>query len=128
MKKVEMIDYIAECLSLFELPLVRSGLSENYMPLPAEIERYPYADVLAAYKWIKSIREGAYLDWKRVWNENKPHIWELREESDFAYTEIKIIKRLQHELRVRFTIKSQRPKIFKKGYQDNVRKSLKKKD
>jgi hypothetical protein len=122
-----MLEDLAKKLAEFELPLTRSGLPENYLTIPDIAEKVPIAVVREAWKWAVAIRENEYRKWLRVWRENTPEQWEMYDLYDHSFEEIRILKGLQHNVRVAFTVKKNRPRLFKKGYQDYVTKAIQQK-
>lgn len=125
MKKTEMLAAIVKMLAEFELPLTRTGLPEHYLTVPDIAPDATMDVVREAYKWAEAIKQNQYRDWKRVWNENTPEEWAGLELHDFNFEELKILNNLQHQVRVAFTVKKNRPRLFKKGYQDGLRKAIK---
>ena len=125
MKKTEMLAAITAMLADFELPLTRSGLPKNYMIVPDIAEQATMDVVREAYKWARAITDDELRAWRRVWRENTPEQWEgLTMHDGFNFEEVKILNGLQHKVRVAFTIKKNRPRLFKKGYQDGLRKAI----
>jgi hypothetical protein len=125
MKKTDMLAEIVKMLAEFELPLTRTGLQEHYLTVP-DIAPEATTDVVReAYDWAVAIKLNQYRDWKRVWNENTPEQWAGLELHAFNFEELKILNSLQHKVRVAFTVKKNRPRLFKKGYQDGLRKAIK---
>lgn len=128
MKKTDMLAEIVKMFAEFELPLVRSGLPEHYLEVPDIASEAPMIIIREAYKWALAIKEVQYRDWRRVWVENTPEQWEGLTMHDFNFEEVKILNGLQHKIRVAFTIKKNRPRLFKKGYQDGFRKAIEQKE
>lgn len=124
MKKTEMLAEIVKMLAEFEHPLTRSGLPEHYLVVPDIAPDATMDIVREAYKWAISIRSEQYREWLRVWKENTPEQWEGLMLHDFNFEEVKILNGLQHKVRVAVTIKKNRPRLFKKGYQDGLRKAI----
>ena len=124
MTKNEMLANIVKMLADFELPLTRSGLPEHYLEIPDIAEQATMDVVREAYKWALNIYEFEYRAWLRVWKENTQDQWEMLLLHDFHFEEVKILNNLQHKVRVAFTIKKNRPRLFKKGYQDGLRKAI----
>jgi hypothetical protein len=128
MKKIDMITELVKMIALFELPLRRTGLPEGYIKVPKDIEKMPISVVRDAYKWAKNLFENQYRDWVRVWRENTPEEWEgLLLYDDLDFEEVKILKDLQHKLRVAITVRKSRPSLLKKGYQKKFQNELERK-
>ncbi len=127
MKKTEMLAEIVKLLAEFELPLTRTGLPERYLVVPEIAPDASMEVIREAYDWITDIRIKQYRDWKRVWIENTPEQWAGLLLHDFCFEEVTILNKLQHALRVAFTIKKNRPRLFKKGYQNDLTRAIKRK-